>query len=518
MQDVTLLIADDEENIRKALNGIIDWEKIHVKVCGIAKDGKEALEKIYELEPDITLMDIRMPLMTGLEVLEVIKKEKLKVKTIMLSGFDEFAYARTAIENGAVNYLLKPCRPEHIMSAVVEVRDEIVKAREQKNRTKQLNLELKSTRYEVKNKYIADLILTTNEQMVKKCVNQIGYEIGEFTYCFVIHPSDNTLFFKNQQEAIIDYIEKSMDAIAGSVAENIIVITNSTKEYDKKKLRDFLIKIKNFISKNYGISVSAGVGNVINLKEGLNISDQNALRALDMIHFIGTDFIIFYDSIYGNKEFEYPVQIEEKIFAAIKEKDMKKCNQRVDEFFRLADEWDSYGIIKNAMALLLSLYHYTILLELKADDIFEKPLELMEYIGKCKNKEEISKRIKTQCNLMIGQLDNHHTGNPFVNAAKMYIDKNYMKDITLSMVANEIYITSGYLSTLFKQVTGDSFVNYLNRVRIEQACDLLKDVRLKTYEVAYQVGFQDEKYFTKVFKKLKGTSPSHYRKLPGRGI
>ena len=100
----------------------------------------------------------------------------------------------------------------------------------------------------------------------------------------------------------------------------------------------------------------------------------------------------------------------------------------------------------------------------------------------------------------------------------MYIDKNYMKDITLSMVANEIYITSGYLSTLFKQVTGDSFVNYLNRVRIEQACDLLKDVRLKTYEVAYQVGFQDEKYFTKVFKKLKGTSPSHYRNLPGRGI
>lgn len=512
MKEIKLLIADDEENIRNALCNIIDWKKIHVDICGIAKDGKEALEKIHQLEPDIVLMDIRMPFMTGLEVLEVMKKEKLRIKTIMLSGFDEFAYARTAIANGAVNYLLKPCRPEHIMAAVIEVKEEIIKELEKSKKTELLNMELESSRYEVKNKWIADLILTTNEQMVEECVNKIGYEIKRTAYCFVIHPTDDTLFFRNQQQAIIDYIEGYIDSIAGSVAENIIVIANGSDENDKKKLRDILIKVKNFISNNYTISVSVGVGNVVNRSKGLKESYQNALRALDMVHFIGTDFIIFYDSIYGTNDSEYPVPIEEKIFTAIKQKDIDECNQRIDEFFQVASNQDTYGIIKNAIAMLLSLYHYTILLGLKADDIFGKPLELMENIQKCKSKEELAKRIKSQCSLMIGQLENHQTGNPFVNAAKMYINKNYMKDITLSTVANEIYITSGYLSTLFKQVTGDSFVNYLNKVRIDHACELLKDVRLKTYEVAYLVGFQDEKYFTRVFKKLKGHNPSQYKK------
>lgn len=512
MKEVKLLIADDEENIRNALCNIIDWNRIHVEICGVAKDGKEALDRIYELEPDIVLMDIRMPFMTGLEVLEVIKKEKLKVKTIMLSGFDDFAYARTAIANGAVNYLLKPCRPDHILDAVVEVKEEIIKEREEFRITKQLNMELELSRYDVKNKWIADLILTTNEQMVIDCVNKIGYEIGERVYCFVIRPTDESLFFKNQQQTIIDYIEEAIDCMAGSVAENIIVIANDNLENEKKRLRDTLIKLKNFISNNYAISVSVGVGNVVNRSKGIKVSYQNALRALDMVHFIGTDFVIFYDSIYGSNDFEYPVQIEEKIFDALKQQNIEECNQRIDDFLQFVENQDTYGILKNGIAILLSLYHYSILLGLKADDIFGKPLELMENIQKCKSKVELGKRIKSQCNLMIGQLDNNQTGNPFVNAAKMYINKSYMKDITLSTVANEIYITSGYLSTLFKQVTGDSFVNYLNKVRIDHACELLKDVRLKTYEVAYLVGFQDEKYFTRVFKKLKGRNPSQYKK------
>ena len=513
MEKIKLLIADDEDDVRNAVCRMIKWDAENITVCASARNGKEAYDKIHETGADVALLDIRMPIMTGLQVASELKKEGSKVKIIILSGYDDFNYAKEALLNGAVNYLLKPCRPDHILSAVREARDQVLKERVKELADKELSITLEDNKYDIKNKWISDLILTTNSTMFQEISRRFEWEASGRIFCFVIQPPEKVLFFKKQQQSMISYLEENLECAAGCVAENIVAVVNENAAVDKKKFRDILMRLKKMVLNQYGISISIGVGDMMPVKEGLKRSYQNAMKALDMIYFLGTDFIIFYDSIYANQNENYPSQIEAQVLEAIKQQNVKECADKVDEFFQASmEENGGGGIIKNAIAILLSLYHYSMVSGLSADRIFGQPTEVMEYVQRSRTREEVSEKIKKQCRLVIKQMGSNVTENRFVNAAILYIKQNYFRDITLSNVADEVFITAGYLSTLFKQVTGESFVNYLNQVRIEHACELLKDVRLKTYEVAYQVGFQDEKYFTKVFKKRMGVSPSQYRK------
>lgn len=513
MRKIKLVIADDETSIRNAMCNMIDWESKNIEICGIAKDGKEALEKIKENEADIALLDIRMPIMTGLEVLSEIKRQELKTKAIILSGYDDFSYAKEALLQGVSNYLLKPCRPEQVLAAVLEVQSKIQEEQLEELQIQKERIELESSRYDVRNKRVADFILTRNEMMIAVCEEKLEYDLGEKGFCLVMKPSDQSLLFVNHQQFIIEQLEKQMPCIAGCVAENIVAVISENEKSEKKLLREFLMKLKQLLYNKYAIIVSIGVGNVVNRSDGLKSSYQNALKALDMIHFFGTDFVIFYDSIYVTQNNIFPSEIEKEIIEAIKNQDIKQCNRKVDEFFYASHEENGgSGIIKNAIAILLSLYHFTITSGYQADVIFGRPLELMEQIHKSKDAEDLSRKIKAQCNWIIEQGSDHLTENHFVNAAILFMRRNFHKDLNLSMVAEEIFITPGYLSTLFKQALGDNFINYLNRLRIEKACELLKDVRLKNFEIAYQVGFQDEKYFSKVFKKIMGVSPNQYKK------
>jgi len=513
MNKIKLVIADDETSIRNALCSMIDWESENIEVCGVAKNGIEALDIIKKMEADIAILDIRMPIMDGLEVIAELKKLKLNTKTIILSGYDAFSYAREALVQGASNYLLKPCRPEEILAAVLDVKKHMEAEQAEELRAKEKSEELESSRYDVRNKRLADLILTTNEKMVSGCEEKIGFKMGDHGFCIVIKPSDHFLFHMQHQQFIIEYLENILPCVAGCIAENIVAVLSDNIKSEKKLLRDGLIKLKQLLSSKFTLLVSIGVGNIVTRVDGLKPSYQNALKALDMIHFFGSDFVIFYDSIYETQNNIYPSKIENEIIEAIKNRDIGVCSKKVDEFFYSSQEHSGgNGIIKNVIAILLSLYHFTVISGFQAEVIFGRPLELMEQIQKSRTPEELSQRIKSQCTWIIEQMKENVTKNRFVNEAVIYIRHNYHKDITLSTVAEEIFITPGYLSTLFKQALGDNFINYLNGVRIEKACELLKDVRLKTYEVANQVGFQDEKYFTKVFKKISGVSPSQYKK------
>lgn len=513
MEYITLVVADDEENIRNAVCKMIDWESEGIRICGSAKNGEEAFRKITEHNADAAILDIRMPLMSGLQVAERLKESEVGTKIIILSGYDDFNYAKEALVNGAVNYLLKPCRPEEILGAVKEVREQVLQERIRAQEEQEMCQQIKDGRYDLKNKWIANLILTSNDAIFQEASLKCGFSIKAKAFCFVVKPPDNTLFFRKQQQAIMNFLEKNMDCTTGCVAENIVGIVNQDPEHEKRKFREILIKLKNQVMNQFGISVSIGVGNMVQTSQGLSRSFQNAVLSLDMIYFLGTDFIIFYDSIYSGKQQNYPAAIESRIMDAIKQQNEEEVNRRVEEFFHASlEENGGSGFLRNAIAILLSLYHFSVIAGLPAGQIFGQPMELMDMVQRSRTAEEVAQNIKAQCFLIMKEMGSYVTENRFVNAAILIVKQNYYRDITLSLVADEIFITAGYLSTLFKQVTGDSFVNFLNQVRIEHACELLKDVRLKNYEAAYQVGFQDEKYFTKVFKKITGLSPSQYRK------
>jgi two-component system, response regulator YesN len=249
-----LLIVDDETEILEGLRTIIDWENNGITLCGEACNGIEALEKIHQLTPDIVIMDIRMPLLDGLELLARVSQNNLPVKCIILSGYDDFYYAQKAIDLKAANYLLKPCRPNDILGAVLKVKAELDEAKQQE-----------------------------------------------------------VLFHKYKQQ--------------------------------------------------------------------------------------------FHESLPTLKE----------------------------------------------------------------------------------------------------------STNKLVKTAIDFIHSNYSNDITLDCIAKKIYITPGYLSQLFKQETGINFLDFLNQYRIEKAKEYLAGTFLKNYEISCKIGFKDEKYFSQVFKRYTGLTPSQYK-------
>lgn len=133
MNDFKLLLVEDEEGVRNAIARMVDWSGIGVKLCAPAKDGVDALEKIQEFAPDILLLDIRMPGKNGLEVIaEIACHDEWIIKSVVLSGYDDFTYAQKALRLGAVDYLLKPCMPEDILKAVDCAKQSVIKERERR--------------------------------------------------------------------------------------------------------------------------------------------------------------------------------------------------------------------------------------------------------------------------------------------------------------------------------------------------------------------------------------------------
>jgi two-component system, response regulator YesN len=514
MDRIKVLIADDEENIRAALEKVIDWNSIGAYVCASAYNGKDALEKIKKYLPDILLMDIRMPGKSGLEVIQQIRDSNPDIKAIVLSGYDDFSYAQQAISLGAVNYLLKPSLPEQILSAVDEVcrkiRAERLKTQEKDEKEHQILQNQK----ELHDKTVAEIILTHNEQLAEQKAREIGFPIGNSQFCIVISPPEHILFFEQQKKYIIQSVETIFTCQTACLAEDIVVLVSGDVNEEKAAIQKQLLKLKSEVSHLFNVSLSIAVGNNAKIFGDLYQSYEDALKIRGMFFFLGTDFVMFYDSIYSNKVLDiYPVESEKEIFSAIEQRNIPNCMDRIDFFFsQVAGKSDNKGaIVQATIVLLLSAYHFMLQFNIEMQAVFDNPFNVFEEIQRSKSIHELEEKIKFIFGRVITTLNFNKTGNDLVDIVIGYIQRKYMSDIFLSNAAQEAGITPAYLSTLFKQTLGQNFVDYLSAVRIEKGCELLKNSKLKTYEISYQVGFRDEKYFTKVFKKLTGISPSEYK-------
>lgn|GEM_PF-2242297 len=513
MDRIKVLIADDEENIRTALEKIVDWNSIGAYVCATAQNGRDALEKIKKYLPDILLMDIRMPGKSGLEVIQEIRDTNPEIRAIVLSGYDDFSYAQQAIRYGAVNYLLKPSPPEKILAAVDEVCRKIRAERLQMQENNQKEHQLLLNRKELHDKAVAEIVLTHHEQLAVQKAEEIGFPIGSSQFCMLISPPEHILFFEEQKKYIIQCLEKMFTCQTACLGESIVVIVSGNVNEEKAAIQKQLLKLKADISHLFNTSLSVTVGSNAGTMGEMHQSYQDALKIRGMFFFLGTDFVMFYDSIYSKVMDIYPAEAEKEIFSAVEQRNSSRCMEQIDSFFaQVSDKSENKAsIIQTTIVLILSAYRFVLQYQIETQAVFDSPFSVFEEIQRSKNRKELVEKIKFIFGRVIAALNSSKTGNELVDIVVDYIQKKYMDEVFLSDAAQKAGITPAYLSTLFKQTLGQNFVDYLNAVRIEKACALLKDSRLKTYEVAYRVGFRDEKYFTKVFKKLIGISPSEYK-------
>jgi two-component system, response regulator YesN len=527
-----LLIVDDEAEVREGLRTIIDWESNEITLCGEADNGVDALELIYQTSPDIVIMDIRMPVLDGLELLARISHNNISIKCIILSGYDDFYYAQKAIDLKAANYLLKPCRPNDILDAVLKAKTQLEQERQQEALFQKFEQQFLESLPTLKDKLLREIIYgkSMDYNKVESKVNLYNINLPLKNLLVALIRIDTiTNLYNERGDLGVETLKIAIAQLAcSSLSEHcynevfqngediVVIISPMQQTVQMNKVLSFMELLRNSISDTLNITVTLGIGNFAENLERLWISYKEAVSAVEAKFFLGENRIIVFNDIIlpNSQKTSYPLNEELAIINCLRTGNGATIEEKVQVFYKCLhqDGNPSKEYLQRAtVALLGSIFKFCIENNISTSSIMDEELKFFESIQKCETNNELQKRIVFITKGVIDKLAEREKINKLVKSAIDIIYSNYSSDITLDCIAKQVYITPGYLSQLFKQETGINFLDFLNQHRIQKAKGYLTSSFLKNYEISAKVGFNDEKYFSQVFKRYSGLTPTQYR-------
>ncbi|MHA7965528.1 response regulator transcription factor [Paenibacillus sp. CAU 1782] len=527
---VDLLIVDDEERARNGIKTLIDWEEHNISIVGEARDGAEALELLESRHVDILLTDIRMPEMDGLQLIDNVKRRFPHIKSVIMSGYDDFNYAKKALTLGASNYLLKPSRRQEILDTVLKLSGEIAAEREQSRHMERLKEGFRESLPLMRDKALSRLMSSEDAPYTKLLGNlKLSGLVFPYPYFGVVRVQiDDYLQHQNRfgtfdfellKYGLKNICEETLSEVGICAAvedqDDITVILNVERETPVSSLKPLAEKLIANADAYLHLSLSVAIGPADKGINQLRTAGQLAANALDTAFYLGHGKLIHYEEALEEEPLKtaYPIELERLILQSVLSGDEGHITSGLTLFQKSLDHEKQSKplVLKFAFALYFALYRLCIEKELDVNTIFGQDLEeITKKLAKLNIDSIYAELLNTA--LCIGrQLNEKKQSNKLFESILDYIREHYNQDISRETVAKEVFITPGYLSLLFKQQLRSSFLDFLHKVRMEQACLLLKDQSLRIADIALQVGYNDEKYFFQVFKKYMGMTPKQFR-------
>lgn len=527
---VKLLIIDDEEDIRTGIRNCMDWASNGIEVIGEAEDGAQALQLIMELNPDILLMDIQMPEMSGLQVIEAIAARQHPAKSIILSGYDDFAFAKQALKYGVSDYLLKPCMPEEIMQTVLKVKSDI-----QHQQAKKQSYDLLDARYNeslpfMKEQFLTQLLLQESQkdsvsvehhnwfhlQIDMKQIVVSLIRIDQYASLLARHDQMTLAALRMKAKTMAsDIIGTASGCEIVDHKQDFILLSNAASSLELTTFAAFLDTYKKHLSHLFDSTVSMGISTVCADLSHLHNAYIEADASLAARFHLGTDRIIWRSELNNaiSHDGPYPLIQEKQLLTCLKVGNPEELQTRLDDFFlALCPERSSQThIVQSCKALLLSAYHICLDTNTNTEDIFSQGIASIDQLHHIDTLQQLKERLYHITSAILKKINTRKSGNKIIESALKYMNENYDKDLNLDIVSSTIYVNPRYFCLLFKQVMGINFIDYIHKIRIEKACEKLKQTHDKTYEVASKVGYANEKYFCQIFKKHTGMTPTQYR-------
>lgn len=528
-----ILIVDDEELVRNAIISKLNWKEIGFDVVEQAEDGEVAYELALRLRPDVVITDIRMPFMDGLELAEKLVKELPDSKIVILSGHDEFEYAQEAIKIGVTDYILKPVHSAQLTKLLVDILTIIKKKKMEEKKLEKLKSQLHQSLPLLKEKFFLSLLNNTiphNDIQKSMDFFDISFPDDKYIVCASEIDGFNQLAAEKDAEfmALTSFsvlnIESELIGNMGFVVNdtsNRQVMILSLKDSDDKNIEilyDIMDAIRVNIEKYLNITVTIGIGRLVNRLKDIHLSYKDALNALECKITMGKNRI-YYIEDYGcrNPDLYFPTESIHNLVSAIKLENAEAAISHVNDFYnKIAQKknitLDNIKII--TIDLISSIQKITPSIVNNHNTKNALDFRIYENIGKCETIDEFkSLAIDFTAKVCDYISASRNSRNHIIIAkAKNYIDANYhMENLSLNNVAGVVAVSPGYLSILFRKETNETFIEYLTKVRIEKAKELLKTTPLRAYEVAYKVGYSDPHYFSITFKKNTGFTPSEYK-------
>lgn len=528
-----LVLVDDNEFVLEGFREKINLKGLGIELSGVASNGAEALELIQTIGPDILVTDIKMPKMTGMELIEAIRSTNRKMKVVILSGYSDFEYARKAISLNTAEYLLKPILKSDIESALAKIVESLKSEETEALRHERIEARSRQNSEIVKSHVISGLLEGRADDR-EKVLGLLSAEDIDFrdkkAVAALMEPAPGSLASGDADAAggIMNGLLSTALTAAGE--DSIGILAGERRAafisfYDRflddgeidESFRELLLAVRDAVKADRGISTTISAGLAVPGLLDIRESFQQACEAMGYRLIFGVDSVIMFSSIAARKAGK-SVRFDEsmeRILNAVKKRDRDGIGAAIDGFFS--------GIASHCDCAPPDVINASYRLALAAGEIEHdiaasaREAALWEQLNALDSLEGIRGWVRGLYTAAFQTADSRTRYSQIVTFVIDAVERNYAKELLLKDIAREMYISENYLTTLFKRETGVSFKKYMTNVRMQKAAALLLNPKYKVYEVASLVGYDSEEHFCRMFKENKGMTPKEFRNS-GRSV
>lgn len=526
-----VLLADDEEIIREGVSRAVPWQTLGFTLDAVAEDGVQALKLVEKQRPDLVITDIRMPNMDGLDLIRALREQAPACKILILTGHGEFAYARAALQLGVYDFLLKPVELAALCGVLTRLREELDAQYSRQSELDQLHQQVQEERIlqqqRLLRRYLAgraqaeELVASLPERW---CGNRLfcgGVLVQMDDFDRLTGDMDEQTVFSFTQELENVLIAQSNEEVR--IVENdngryFLLFISEQEEELRFHIRSYVRRLRAAVAHTAYTTITSSV-----VQGGIGCCRQayeETRRCLDRVFLLGTGQDIQADEAL-RQNFSTP--LPEGI-------DMQRLTRTLSDFKKVTIHSGLAEIAESIRQTSHNSYLYTSMLvgfvygemirllterQCPVQSVLADPMAAYSRLMACQSLDsmmsELMRILDTVCDFLE---QNASVNQDAVERAKLYIQEHYSDSrLSLDMVASAVGISPTYLSALFKQNAGQSFVSFLTETRLKRAQYLLRVGDYRSYEVAYLCGYDNSTYFSTIFKRYVGVSPSEYRKV-----
>ncbi len=541
-------LVEDEVVIREMIKKMIPWEQYGFELVGEAADGEMALPLILKKKPDLLITDIKMPFMDGLTLCKLVKKELPDIRIVILSGYDDFNYAKQAISIGVEDYLLKPITKNAFIERLEEIHNRYEHEKTQREYYEKFRLEMQEYEKNASRDFFETLVRADSDLAeLYRRADKLNLDIVAEAYNILIFTPDTSEGSYNTDDQCSDWEAEVQDKINNYFLNHPVailfrhqvfsyaILVKGQKDTIEKNTEECVKAIQDIMAQTEGrTDWFIAVGKSADRLSMLGHSYRTAVRA-NSFRYLYDGHILDYQSLETRKENpsdsyrEDSVQLRNVNINALNPAILQKflssgLAEEVEDFVRdyinaIGQEPMESLVFRNYVVLNVRFSVLSFLKKLGCDDSEISGQETDNIV------EETGKSIETAvayCEKMLKKaiaLRDENAGNQnrsVLKRAVEFIDQNYMdEELSLNKAAHVANVSANHFSALFSQNMGQTFTEYLTGLRMSKAKELLRCTAMRSSEIAGEVGYKDAHYFSYLFKKTQGMTPSEYRKTRG---
>lgn len=538
-----IFLAEDEVIVRETIKRMIPWEDLGFELVGEAADGEMALPLLLRQKPDLLITDIKMPFMDGLTLAKVAKKEIPGLKVVILSGYDDFNYAKQAINIGVEDYLLKPITKNALLERLTEIRSRYEHEKTQKEYYEKFHREMQAYEKNSSRDFFEALVSGSMDMMeIYRRSEKLGLDIVAEAYNVLIFTMNCEEDFSGQREGYSEWEAESLELLEEFFSENTSamlfrcnifsygVLIKGQKETIEENTRSCVSEIQRiFDRKEQKRQWFVAAGEPVERLSQIQKSYYSASRAFSQ-RYLYDENILYYDEMASMEK----KNVTEDDSTYLQKVDVNALNPAIlqkflsnglleetenfvkDYFYAIGQEPLESLVFRNYVTLNVRFSVMSFLKEIGCDTrtLEQEDTEdvLSESSKSLENAIAYAEKIISQA-IALRDQNSGNKNRSILKTAVDFIDSHYMEeDMSLNKAANAANVSANHFSALFSQNMGQTFIEYLTNLRMNKAKEYLRCTSMRSSEIAGEIGYKDAHYFSYLFKKTQGMTPSDYRK------